>query len=150
MKIIIKNIILFAVGYCVYIAIEVIYRGFSYPLMGLCGGLALMIMDKINDYISWDIDIIIQGSIGSIIITFFELIIGEISLHTDFLPIMWDYSNVLLNFDGVICLPFSLIWIGLSIIGILVADTINYYIINIQPCPYYKCMGKVVLKFRER
>ena len=118
--------------------------------MGLCGGLALMIMDKINDYISWDIDIIIQGSIGSIIITFFELIIGEISLHTDFLPIMWDYSNVLLNFDGVICLPFSLIWIGLSIIGILVADTINYYIINIQPCPYYKCMGKVVLKFRER
>ena len=150
MKIIIKNIILFAVGYCVYIAIEVTYRGFSYPLMGFCGGLALMIMDKINDYISWDIDIIIQGSIGSIIITFFELIIGEISLHTDFLPIMWDYSNVLLNFDGVICLPFSLIWIGLSIIGILVADTINYYIINIQPCPYYKCMGKVVLKFRER
>ena len=150
MKIIIKNIILFAVGYCVYIAIEVTYRGFSYPLMGLCGGLALMIMDKINDYISWDVDIIIQGSIGSIIITFFELIIGEISLHTDFLPIMWDYSNVLLNFDGVICLPFSLIWIGLSIIGILVADTINYYIINIQPCPYYKCMGKVVLKFRER
>lgn len=150
MKIIIKNIILFAVGYCVYIAIEVTYRGFSYPLMGLCGGLALVIMDKINDYISWDVDIIIQGSIGSIIITFFELIIGEISLHTDFLPIMWDYSNVLLNFDGVICLPFSLIWIGLSIIGILVADTINYYIINIQPCPYYKCMGKVVLKFRER
>lgn len=150
MKIIIKNIILFAVGYCVYIAIEVTYRGFSYPLMGLCGGLALMIMDKINDYISWDVDIIIQGSIGSIIITTFELIIGEISLHTDFLPIMWDYSNVLLNFDGVICLPFSLIWIGLSIIGILVADTINYYIINIQPCPYYKCMGKVVLKFRER
>ena len=150
MKIIIKNIILFAVGYCVYIAIEVTYRGFSYPLMGLCGGLALMIMDKINDYISWDVDIIIQGSIGSIIITFFELIIGEISLHTDFLPIMWDYSNVLLNYDGVICLPFSLIWIGLSIIGILVADTINYYIINIQPCPYYKCMGKVVLRFRER
>ena len=150
MKIIIKNIILFAVGYCVYIAIEVTYRGFSYPLMGLCGGLALMIMDKINDYISWDVDIIIQGSIGSIIITFFELIIGEISLHTDFLPIMWDHSNVLLNYDGVICLPFSLIWIGLSIIGILVADTINYYIINIQPCPYYKCMGKVVLRFRER
>ena len=130
MKIIIKNIILFAVGYCVYIAIEVTYRGFSYPLMGLCGGLALMIMDKINDYISWDVDIIIQGSIGSIIITFFELIIGEISLHTDFLPIMWDYSNVLLNYDGVICLPFSLIWIGLSIIGILVADTINYYIMG--------------------
>lgn len=150
MRFVNKNILLFLVGYCAYIAIEVTFRGVSYPLMGICAGLAVIIIDKINDYISWDIDIILQGVIGSIVITIFELIIGEISLHTDFLPIMWDYSNVLLNFDGVICLPFSLIWIGLSIIGILVADTINYYIINIQPCPYYKCMSKVVLKFRER
>ena len=118
--------------------------------MGICAGLAVIIIDKINDYISWDIDIILQGVIGSIVITIFELIIGEISLRTELLPIMWNYSNVPLNFDGVVCVPFSLIWIGLSIIGILVADTINYYIINIQPCPYYKCMGKVVLKFRER
>ena len=150
MKIIIKNIILFLVGYCAYIAIEVTFRGVSYPLMGICAGLAVIIIDKINDYISWDIDIILQGVIGSIVITIFELIIGEISLRTELLPIMWNYSNVPLNFDGVVCVPFSLIWIGLSIIGILVADTINYYIINIQPCPYYKCMGKVVLKFRER
>lgn len=150
MKIIIKNIILFAVGYCVYIAIEVTYRGFSYPLMGLCGGLALMIMDKINDYISWDIDIIIQGSIGSIIITFFELIIGEISLRTELLPIMWNYSNVPLNFDGVVCVPFSLIWVGLSIIGILIADAINYYIFGESPIPYYKCFGRTILRFKER
>ena len=150
MKIIIKNIILFLVGYCAYIAIEVTFRSVSYPLMGICAGLAVIIIDKINDYISWDIDIILQGVIGSIVITIFELIIGEISLRTELLPIMWNYSNVPLNFDGVVCVPFSLIWIGLSIIGILVADTINYYIINIQPCPYYKCMGKVVLKFRER
>ena len=149
MKILIKNIILFLVGYCAYIAIEVTFRGVSYPLMGICAGLAVIIIDKINDYISWDIDIILQGVIGSIVITIFELIIGEISLRTELLPIMWNYSNVPLNFDGVVCVPFSLIWIGLSIIGILVADTINYYIINIQPCPYYKCMGKVVLKFRE-
>lgn len=150
MKIIIKNMILFAVGYCVYIAIEVTYRGFSYPLMGLCGGLALMIMDKINDYISWDVDIIIQGSIGSIIITFFELIIGEISLRTELLPIMWNYSNVPLNFDGVVCVPFSLIWVGLSIIGILIADAINYYIFGEPPIPYYKCFGRTILRFKER
>lgn len=149
MKIIIKNMVLFAVGYCVYIAIEVTYRGFSYPLMGLCGGLALMIMDKINDYISWDVDIIIQGSIGSIIITFFELIIGEISLRTELLPIMWNYSNVPLNFDGVVCVPFSLIWVGLSIIGILIADAINYYIFGESPIPYYKCFGRTILRFKE-
>ena len=145
-----KNIVLFIIGCCFYIAIEVTYKGYSHVMMGICNGLAIMLIDKINDYISWDMDILIQGGIGSLIITTFKFVIGEIALHTNLIPAMWNYSNVPLNFDGVICLPFSIIWIGLSIIGILVADTINYYIINIQPCPYYKCMGKVVLKFRER
>lgn len=135
MKIIIKNILLFLVGYCAYIAIEVTFRGVSYPLMGICAGLAVIIIDKINDYISWDIDIILQG---------------EISLRTELLPIMWNYSNVSLNFDGIVCVLFSLIWVGLSIIGILVADAINYYMLNIQPCLYYKCLGKVIFRFKER
>ena len=94
-----KNIVLFLVGYCVYIAIEVTYRGYSHIGMGICGGLAIILIDKINDYISWDTDILIQGSIGSLIITSFELVIGEIALHTDIFPVMWDYSNLPFNFD---------------------------------------------------
>lgn len=150
MKHLVKNMLLFALGYCVYIAIEVTYRGYSHVLMGICGGLAIMLIDKINDYISWDMDILIQGGIGSLIITAFEFVIGEISLHTDYLPIMWDYSHVPLNFDGVICLPFSLIWILLSIVAILVADSINYYVFHQSPVPYYKCCGKQIFKFQER
>ena len=150
MKYFIKNMLLFGVGYCTYIAIEVTYRGSSYALMGICGGLAVVIIDKINNYISWDMDILIQGSIGSFVITIFEFVIGEIALHTNVIPIMWNYSNVPLNIDGVICLPFSIIWICLSIVGILVADAINYYLLNIQPCPYYKCCGKVIFRFKER
>ena len=150
MRFVNKNILLFLVGYCAYIAIEVTFRGVSYPLMGICAGLAVIIIDKINDYLSWDIDIILQGVIGSIVITIFELIIGEISLTTELLPIMWNYSNVPLNFDGVVCVPFSLIWVSLSIIGILVADAINYYIFGESPIPYYKCFGRIILRFKER
>ena len=150
MRFVNKNILLFLVGYCAYIAIEVTFRGISYPLMGICAGFAVIIIDKINDYISWDMDILIQGLIGSAIITIFELVIGEISLRTGLLPAMWNYSNMPLNYDGVICLPFSILWIGLSIVGILVADTINYYMLNIHPCPYYKCLGKVIFRFKER
>ena len=113
-----KNLILFLVGYCAYIAIEVTVRSVSYPIMGICGGLAIVLIDKINDYISWKMDIIIQGVIGSLVITSLELVIGEISLHTSIFPIMWNYSNIPLNYDGVICLPFSMIWILLSLIGI--------------------------------
>lgn len=145
-----KSILLFLVGYCTYISIEVTYRNISYPIMGICGGLSILLLDKINDNISWNIDLCLQGLCGSALITFFELIIGEIALHTSLLPIMWDYSNVPLNFDGVICLPFSIVWFFLSVLAIFLADAINYYVLDEPQVPYYNLFGKTVIKFKEK
>lgn len=145
-----KSILLFLVGYCTYISIEVTYRNISYPIMGICGGLAILLLDKINDNISWNVDLCLQGLCGSALITFFELIIGEIALHTSLLPVMWDYSNVPLNFDGVICLPFSIVWFFLSILAIFLADAINYYVLDEPQVPYYNLFGKTVIKFKEK
>jgi len=61
--------VLFLTGFCTYITIEVCYRGYSYPLMGLCGGIILIVIDSINEKISWYIDILLQGIIGSFIVT---------------------------------------------------------------------------------
>lgn len=145
-----KSILLFLVGYCTYISIEVTYRNISYPIMGICGGLAILLLDKINDNISWNVDLCLQGLCGSALIAFFELIIGEIALHTSLLPVMWDYSNVPLNFDGVICLPFSIVWFFLSILAIFLADAINYYVLDEPQVPYYNLFGKTVIKFKEK
>lgn len=145
-----KSILLFLVGYCTYISIEVTYRNISYPIMGICGGLAILLLDKINDNISWNVDLCLQGLCGSALITFFELIIGEIALNTSLLPVMWDYSNVPLNFDGVICLPFSIVWFFLSILAIFLADAINYYVLDEPQVPYYNLFGKTVIKFKEK
>lgn len=145
-----KSVVLFLTGFCLYITIEVLFRGYSYPLMGLCGGTAFVLIDKINDKISWDIDILIQGLIGSAIITLFELIIGEISLR-GYLPMMWDYSNLPFNYKGIICLPFSIAWIGISMIAVILADAINYYMLGEnEQVPYYKLFGKTILKFKEK
>lgn len=147
-KIILKNVVLFYLGFSTYITIEVLYRGKSNFLMGICGGLALMILDKLNDHISWDMDILLQGCIGSALITLMEFIIGNLYL-IGVLPKMWDYSNVWLNYKGIICLPFSLIWIMLSICAILLADTINYYVFHELPIPCYKLFGKTIIKFKK-
>lgn len=88
----IKLIVLFLFGFFAYMLVELIYRQYTYFLMGVCGGLAFIIIDSINNKISWDIDILLQGVIGSAVITTFEFIIGELSLH-NILPIMWDYSQ---------------------------------------------------------
>ena len=133
-----------------HITIKVVFRGYSYAIMGCCGGLAIMILDKINDRISWDTDLMIQGLVGMVLILLMEFVIGEIMLNTDLLPVMWDYSDIPFNYRGVICLPFALAWFGLSWVAIFVADAINYYLFEELPVPYYRLFGKVVVRYPEK
>ena len=99
-----RPFVLFMVGFCAYITIEVCFRGFSYPLMGVCGGLILLIIDSLNERISWDMDLLLQGCIGSLTATLFELVIGGICLLCNF-NLMWDYSNMPFNLFGVVSKP---------------------------------------------
>ena len=149
MKKIHKILFLFIIGFMTYITIEVCWRGYSFPLMGLCGGIAFVLIDRINNEISWDVDILIQGLIGSLIITFMEFVIGNLSL-LGIVETMWDYSNVPFNYKGIICLPFSFVWFLLSIVAVILADCINYYILNEEEIPYYKLFGKTILKFKSK
>lgn len=144
----VKYYILFCVGFCTYSIIEILFRGYTYFTMGITGGIAFLIIDQINNKISWDLDLLIQGIIGSTVVTFLEFMIGIFCLRNNLSP-MWDYSSMPLNYNGIICLPFSIIWIFVSILGIWIADLINYYIFLEEPRPYYKIWGKTVLVFPE-
>ena len=137
-----KNIVMFFAGFCLYITMEVCFRGYSFPLCGVLGGLALILIDKINNRISWDLDLSIQALLGSLLITGLELVFGSIAKYTPLLPIMWDYSNLPANFAGIICLPFSALWILISVVAIFFADAINYYVFNDPVRPYYRLFGK--------
>ena len=145
-----KNIILFICGFCIYITIENIFRGYSFVLMGVCGGLCVVILDKLNDYISWKMDLFWQAFIGVILITSMELIVGIIAKYTTFLPVMWDYSNLPLNYDGIICVPFSLAWFFLSLVAIFLADSINYYVLEDGERPHYILFGKFIFWFKKK
>ena len=147
-KIFFKEIMLFVVGGVSYAGIELLYRQKTYFLMAILGGLVFVLLDKINDKISWNTDILLQGCVGSVLITGMEFIIGNLYL-VGLLPKMWDYSNMWLNYKGIVCLPFSLLWIVLSIVAIFLADSINYYIYKELPVPYYKLFGKTIIRFKN-
>lgn len=149
MKKVYKILFLFTVGFITYCGIELLWRGYTYPLMGVCGGIAILLLDQINNKISWNVDILFQGTLGSLLITIFEYIIGTLSIK-GILPKMWDYSNMPLNYKGIICLPFSLAWLALSIGAIMLADAINYYILGEDEIPYYKLFGRTILRFKEK
>lgn len=145
-----KNIILFLCGYCIYTTIECVFRGYSFPLMGCCGGLCVVILDKINDVISWRVDLFLQALAGASLITIMELIIGKIMKYTNLLPMMWDYSNLPLNYDGIICVPFSVAWLFLSVAAIFLADCINYYVLEDGERPRYILFGKFMFFFKRK
>lgn len=150
MSIVSKKIILFIAGFCGYITLETLFRGYSYAVMGILGGLLLIILDSLNNFWTFDLDILVQGIYGSIIITTIELLLGEFIKVTELLPVMWDYSKLNCNYDGVICLRFSLLWILLSICGVMIADAINYYLLGDDEQPYYKIFGKEFLRFKKK
>lgn len=144
-KQIIKNIILFLAGLCIYTTIEVWFRGFSFKLMGIVGGLIMVLEDKINDRISWDIPLIIQMFIGGIIVTVLELLSGEFALYILNVR-MWDYSGQWMSMcDNLICPLFSIIWIILSGFAILLSDAINYYVLHDDQVPYYRKINGTLL-----
>lgn len=138
-----KNLLLFVCGFCLYITLEVCFRGYSYVLMGIVGGISLsLILDKINDYISWDMPLQFQMLVGCIAITLMELLSGEFALHVLGIR-MWDYSGMWLSMcDDLICPLFSLCWYVISGIGIILADAINYYVMHDQTRPYYVILHK--------
>lgn len=142
MKDLFRVIVMFIVGFCSYITVEVLYRGYSYALMGLMGGIVFILIDQINERHGWDIDLIAQSILGGIYATVFELQFGifdRFVLHWN----MWDYSDRICNLYGIICLEFSIYWCLLSLIAILVADFINYCIYRSSERPYY-----MILKHR--
>ena len=146
-----KTLVLFFVGVCLYVTIETFFRGYSYRLMGIMGGFAILLCNCINDKISWDIPLCWQMFIGGMGITCLELVSGEFAIHVLGIR-MWDYSNQWMPMcDNLICPLFSFFWVLLAGVGILSSDAINYYVFHDSMRPYYRCInGNIWFQMPER
>lgn len=136
LKLLSKYLFLFCVGAGLYISIELIYRGYSHWTMGVLGGISFVSIGLINEILSWDTPLALQALIGSLIITFYEFVFGVV-LNILLGLNIWDYSNLPLNVLGQICIPFSIIWYFLSIIGICLDDFLRWKLFN-EEKPKYK------------
>lgn len=107
-----KNTLLFTLGGGCYTALELLWRGRSHVSMFCLGGACFLAIGKLDQKRRFSrLGTMISGSA---ICTAGELATGLI-LNRDHR--IWDYSRLPLNFRGQICLPFSLIWMPVSLIG---------------------------------
>ena len=130
-----KYSVLFTYGGFVYMTLEMLFRQRTAYSMGICGGLAFIIIGCLNNLIPRSMSLLKQCLIGGIcIVTPVELIFGELFNRT---YEIWDYREMPLNFDGQICVPFTILWCFISLIAIILDDYLRYYIFN-EGKPHYK------------
>lgn len=133
-----KEMILGLVGGSIYIGIELLWRGYSHWTMFVLGGVCFVFLGWINEVIPWNMPIWKQAVIGTMIITVLEFVTGCIvNLWLGWN--VWDYSNVPFNVLGQICLPYILLWIPISLIGIILDDYLRFWMFK-EEKPHYCIM----------
>ena len=98
-----------------YYGIETFFRGYSHWSMAICGAICFLGIYRINE--RWlFLPLWVRAIICAGLITSVELAAGCI-LNLWLGLGVWNYSEVPLNLWGQICLPFSLLWIPTSWLG---------------------------------
>ena len=136
----------------IYCMIEILFRGWSHwSMFVLAGFLGVFCIDSINNVLSFDCDYIVQIIISTILCTIGEGISGII-LNVWLQLNVWDYSKMTFGtfFFGQCNVLFCFAWMLIISIIIFYCDAYNYYILKIEPCPYYIIFGHKFLQFKER
>lgn len=102
---------LFMIGGIGYVILEILWRGRSYASMFVAGGVSFLLLGKLDRRLSGRAKLL-RGVAGAAVITLVELLVG-IFCNRNFR--IWDYRRMPLNFRGQVCLPFSLLWIPISL-----------------------------------
>ena len=124
-----KLLLLFLFGGLAYFTIEVLWRGHSHWTMFVLGGIIFLLLDGINEFLSWETPLWIQGLIGTAIIYVLEFVTGcVVNLWLGWQ--VWDYSDKPYNLLGQICPQMFLWWFLLSLVGIVLGDVIRWKLLG--------------------
>lgn len=131
-----KYMFLFASGGLIYNIVELVYRGWTHWTMFFLGGICFLCLGLINEVITWEMPLWQQVLIGSCIITAMEFLTGGIvNLWLGWG--VWDYSNMPGNILGQICPQYFVLWIPISLVGIVLDDWIRYWRYD-EERPHYR------------
>lgn len=121
-----KYLILFDIGGLLYILIEFAWRGRSHWTMFALGGLCFVCLGMINEILPWEMSLCQQAWIGACIVTILEFLTGcVVNLWLGWN--VWDYSNLTGNILGQVCPQYFVLWLPVSLTGIVLDDWLRYW-----------------------
>lgn len=131
-----KYLFLFVTGGLLYNIIETAFRGWSHWTMFILGGICFICLGLINEVIPWEMPLWQQVLIGAGIITGLEFVTGCIvNLWLGWA--VWDYSGMPGNILGQVCPQFFILWLPVSLAGVVLDDCLRYWLFN-EEKPHYK------------
>ena len=104
-----KYPVLFCAGGLGYMGLEMLWRGWTHPSMFFAGGTCFLLLGQLKKQPPW-----LKAVAGAGIITGVELVTGLLVNRS---YQVWDYRGLPWNFKGQICLPYSLLWVPVGLIG---------------------------------
>jgi len=136
MKQLIKHLTLLLTGGSLYVIIELLWRGYSHWTMFILGGICFVCLGLINEIIPWEMPLWRQVLAGTCIVTALEFLTGCI-VNLRFGWAIWDYSGMWGNIFGQVCPQYVVLWMPVSLIGIILDDWLRYWWFG-QERPHYK------------
>ena len=113
-----KYTVLFYTGGAAYLTLELCFRGRSDASMFFAGGVCFLLIGHLGA-VQPRLPVLPRAVVGALIVTMVELAAGMLVNRT---YAVWDYRHLPMNFMGQICPTFSLLWIPVSLVGILLYD----------------------------
>ena len=121
-----RKTLLFSLGGLAYCGLELLWRGRTHYSMFLAGGASLILIGKLNRT-EPKLPLPLRAVAGSGIITMVELLTGLI-FNRDYR--VWDYRAQWGNWLGQICPLFSLLWIGIAALALLIYDPLENFLMK--------------------
>lgn len=131
-----KFIFLWLLGGSIYYFFEILFRGFSHWSMFILGGLCLAFFYYQGRMMQWRESLAKQTLRCMIFVTGMEFITGII-VNKYWGMDVWDYSEMPFQLFGQICLPFALVFGGISVIGIILTGYIAYWFFGEEKPHFY-------------
>ena len=104
--------------------------------MLIVGGICFVLIGLINELFTWEMPLWLQCVISSVMVTVVEYISGLI-LNVWLGLGIWDYSKLPYNLHGQICLYYSIVWLVLSVVAIILDDYLRYWLFG-EDKPKYR------------
>ena len=109
-----KKSVLFYLGGCAYMGLELLWRGRTHGSMFLAGGLCFLLIGHLEE-VEPKLPVPLRAVAGAMIITMVELGTG-LAANRDYA--VWDYRGQPGNLWGQICPVFTVLWIPVAMLAI--------------------------------